>query len=67
MEIQVRDTVRGWFGVGVVTDIGHGFLVDQITDEPYTDEDDLVRIEQAGGKATYIYRKDVDEVLDNLV
>jgi hypothetical protein len=44
--VQRNDKVRGSFGVGIVTDAGDGFLIDQITGEPTGPVDSLVRILQ---------------------
>lgn len=67
MEIQKNDVVRGWFGEGVVTDVGFGFLEDQITKEPTGPEDDMVRIKQDDGsgypKYRFVYKTDIKEIV----
>ena len=66
IDVQRNDTVRGSFGVAIVTDVGHGFITDAATDEQVGPVDDLVRIMQyRGNKPVFKYtnRSEIQEVL----
>lgn len=67
MAIKVNDTVRGWFGEAVVTDVAYGWLEDAATHKRTSSVDNMIRIRQyrkdGEPKYTYIYRQDVKEVV----
>jgi hypothetical protein len=64
VDVRRNDRVAGWFGEGIVTDVAHGYLTDQITGDRVSEDDDMVRIEQFdkhnNRSSRYIYRTDIE-------
>lgn len=57
------DRVTGWFGEAVITDVSTGWVEDQITGEPITDPENVVRIQWRDGRAKYIRLEDIERNL----
>lgn len=61
-----NDVVRGWFGTGVVTDVAEGWL-ETNQGEPYSEQDNLVRIMQRDRRGRprfrFVYYEDIKEIV----
>lgn len=60
---QRGDRVTGWFGEAVITDVSLGWVEDQLTGDPITDPENLVRIQWADGNTRYVPLGDIERNL----